>query len=69
MTDTDAATPLDSEGRPWGAARSPGLSYQRLLDTDTRQVPDDPWGLPAIWLYLNRWDARLEDAREGGEAA
>lgn len=24
---------------PWGEARSPGISYQRLLDTDTHEVP------------------------------
>jgi hypothetical protein len=56
------------EGRfPWlTEARNlleAGDSYglERLLLTVcwnyyTRQVPDDPWGLPAIWLYLNRWD-------------
>ncbi|MGK0227222.1 MAG: hypothetical protein ACI8XD_002047, partial [Thermoproteota archaeon] len=24
----------------WGTARSPGISYQELLDTDTHPVPD-----------------------------
>ena len=32
-------TPVDAQGRPWGDARSPGMSYQDLLDTDTHEVP------------------------------
>ena len=32
-------TPVDAQGRPWGDARSPGMSYQELLDTDTHEVP------------------------------
>ena len=33
-------TPVDAQGRPWGEARSPGMTYQELLDTDTREVPE-----------------------------
>ncbi len=39
MTATDI-TRVDAQGKPWGAARSPGITYQQLLDTDTHPVPD-----------------------------
>ncbi len=29
----------DTSGQAWGDARSPGISYQQLLDTDTHDVP------------------------------
>jgi phenylpropionate dioxygenase-like ring-hydroxylating dioxygenase large terminal subunit len=41
MTDSGAGTAprLDLNGQPWGAARSPGTTYQQLLDTDSHPVP------------------------------
>jgi phenylpropionate dioxygenase-like ring-hydroxylating dioxygenase large terminal subunit len=42
MTHADTGTdrPRDRAGRAFGAARSPGITYQQLLDTDTHAVPE-----------------------------
>ena len=58
--------------RAKGTARSPGLSYQQLLDTDTHEVPEDPArGVAALPRRRRRDDRPLHLARvaRAGEGA
>jgi phenylpropionate dioxygenase-like ring-hydroxylating dioxygenase large terminal subunit len=54
---------------PAPEARSPGLSYQRLLDTDTRPVPDvlrwqSPASVPIERVSIERYTSRAFHERE-----
>ena len=56
-------TSVDGDGPPWGEARSPGVSYQELLDRDSHPVPavlrlDHPQYLGSDDVDVTRYTSR-----------